>query len=109
MGYYYQAEANTRYLFHENKTAVWIMRAVFIFSAFSGVLVNGEIVWTMGDTGAGMMAWLNIVAILLLSKKGFALLKDYEEQKKAGKDPVFDPKKFDISDETGVWDKYRNQ
>ncbi len=82
MGYYYQAEANTRYLFKENKTAVWVMRVIFIFSCFSGVLVNGQIIWTMGDTGAGMMAWLNIIAILLLSKKGFAILKDYEEQKK---------------------------
>ena len=109
MGYYYQAEANTRYLFKENKTAVWVMRIVFIFSCFSGVLVNGQIIWTMGDTGAGMMAWLNIIAILLLSKKGFALLKDYEAQKKEGKDPVFDPEKFGIKDETGVWDKYKNR
>ena len=85
------------------------MRIVFIFSCFSGVLVNGQIIWTMGDTGAGMMAWLNIIAILLLSKKGFALLKDYEAQKKEGKDPVFDPEKFGIKDETGVWDKYKNR
>lgn len=109
MGYYYQAESNVRYLFKDNKKAVWVMRAVFLFSSFSGVLVNGEIIWTMGDTGAGMMAWLNIIAILLLSKKGFALLKDYEEQRKAGKDPVFDPKKFDIEDTTGVWSKFKNK
>lgn len=109
MGYYYQAESNVRYLFKDNKKAVWVMRAVFLFSAFSGVLVNGEIIWPMGDTGAGMMAWLNIIAILLLSKKGFALLKDYEEQRKAGKDPVFDPKKFDIEDTTGVWSKFKNK
>ncbi len=109
MGYYYQAEANVRYLFRENRTAVWAMRVVFLISAFSGVLVNGQVIWTMGDTGAGMMAWLNIAAILLLSKKGFAMLKDYEEQKKAGKDPVFDPAKFGIDDTTGVWGKYRNR
>lgn len=109
MGYYYQAEANVRYMLKENKIAIWVMRVVFIISCFSGVLVNGEVVWTMGDTGVGMMAWLNIIAILLLSKKGFALLKDYEEQKKAGKDPVFDPKKFGIEDETGVWERYQNR
>ncbi|KIR02707.1 amino acid carrier protein [Lachnospiraceae bacterium TWA4] len=106
MGYYYEAESNLRYLFKDKKGIQWIMRVVFLISAFSGVLVNGEIIWTMGDTGAGMMAWLNIVAIILLSKKGFALLKDYEEQKKQGKDPAFDPKKFGIDDTTGVWDKY---
>lgn len=109
MGYYYQAEANVRYLFKDKKAAVLIIRGVFIFSCFSGVLINGQIIWTMGDTGVAMMAWLNIVAILILSKKGFALLKDYEEQKKAGKDPVFAPKKFGIEDTTGVWDKYQKQ
>lgn len=106
MGYYYQAESNVSYLFKKKKTAVWIIRIVFLVSAFTGCLVNGEIIWTMGDTGAGMMTWLNIIAILLLSKKGFALLKDYEAQKRAGKDPVFDPKKFGIEDTTKVWDKY---
>lgn len=110
MGYYYQAEANVRYLLKENKVAVWIMRVVFLFSAFSGVLVNGQIIWTMGDTGAGMMAWLNIVAILFLGKKGFAILKDYEDQKKAGiVEPMFDPAKFDIEDETKVWDRYNKK
>lgn len=51
------------------------------------------------------MAWLNIIAILLLAPKGFALLKDYEEQLRSGKDPVFDPGKFDIEDNTHVWEK----
>ncbi len=109
MGYYYQAEANMRYLFKENKIAVWAVRIIFLASAFSGCVLNGEIIWTMGDIGCGSMAWLNIVAILLLSSKGIALLKDYEEQKKQGKDPMFNPEKFGISDETHVWDKYKNK
>ena len=78
---------------------------VFVFGSFSGALIDAEAIWTIGDTGAGLMAWLNIIAILLLSPKGFALLKDYEEQLRNGKDPVFDPAKFDIDDNTHVWDK----
>ena len=102
-------ERNYCYLFKGNRVSVLVMQVVFLFSAFSGVLVNGEIIWTMGDTGAGMMAWLNIVAILLLSKKAFALLKDYEEQRAQGKDPAFDPKLLDIDDKTGMWTKYQNR
>ncbi|MBQ7370951.1 MAG: alanine:cation symporter family protein [Blautia sp.] len=109
MGYYYQAESNIRYLSKENKTALWAVRILFLVSAFSGCVLNGEIIWTMGDIGCGSMAWLNIIAILLLSNKGIALLKDYEEQKKQGKDPVFHPEKFGIQDETHVWDKYQNR
>lgn len=103
IGYEYQAESNVIYLFKGNRAAVWIIRGVFVLSTFSGVLVNADIIWTMGDTGAGMMAWLNIIAIVILSKKGFAIFKDYEDQKKQGKDPVFHPEQFNIEDPMGIW------
>lgn len=109
MGYYYEAEANMNYLSHGNKAALWIFRFIFLFSCFSGVLMDGQVIWTMGDTGAGLMAWLNIIAILILSKKGFALLADYEEQKKKGLDPCFDPAKFGIDDPTHAWDRYKDR
>ena len=35
------------------------------------------------------MAWLNLIAILILRKPALKALKDYKEQKKQGKDPVF--------------------
>lgn len=38
----------------------------------------------MGDIGVGSMAWLNIIAILLLSNVAMKCFKDYEEQMKAG-------------------------
>ncbi len=103
IGYSYQAESNVNYLFKGNKAAITVMRIVFVLSTFSGVLVNGEVVWSMGDTGAGCMAWLNIIAILLMSKTVVKLMKDYEQQKKDGKDPVFDPARFGIEDTTGAW------
>ena len=42
------------------------------------------------------MAWLNIIAILILQKPALIALKDYEAQKKAGKDPVFEPDRVGI-------------
>ncbi|MDO4275129.1 MAG: alanine/glycine:cation symporter family protein [Eubacteriales bacterium] len=103
IGYEYQAESNVIYLFKGKKAAVWAMRIIFVVSTFSGVLVNADIIWTMGDTGAGMMAWLNIIAIALLSKKGVAIFKDYEKQKKEGRDPVFHPEQFGIEDTENIW------
>ena len=50
----------------------------------------------MGDIGVGIMAWLNFIAIFLLRKPALALLKDYERQKKEGKDPVYDPDDSDL-------------
>lgn len=42
------------------------------------------------------MAWLNIIAIVLLHKKAFASLKDYEIQNAQGLDPHFDPVRLGI-------------
>ena len=52
--------------------------------------------WTLGDIGVGLMAWLNIIAILFLRKPALLALKDYQKQRKAGKDPVFNPKELGI-------------
>lgn len=102
-GYCYQAESNIRYLTGNSKKAIAIARAVFLVASFLGAIVNADAVWAMGDIGYGLMAWANIIAIALLAPKAVALLKDYEKQKKKGKDPTFDPAEFGIEEETGAW------
>lgn len=102
-GYCYQAESNIRYLTGNSKKAIAIARAVFLMASFLGAIVNADAVWAMGDIGYGLMAWANIIAIALLAPKAVALLKDYEKQKKEGKDPTFDPAEFGIEEETGAW------
>ena len=102
-GYCYQAEPNIRYLTGNSKKAIAIARAVFLVASFLGAIVNADAVWAMGDIGYGLMAWANIIAIALLAPKAVALLKDYEKQKKEGKDPTFDPAEFGIEEETGAW------
>lgn len=109
MGYYYQAESNMRFIFQGKKMGTYLMRAIFLVAVFSGVIVDGQTIWSMADLGVGLMAWINIIAILILSKKVKAILQDYESQKKAGYDPMFDPKKFGIEDKTGAWDDYAEE
>ena len=78
---------------------------IFVLASFMGCLVSADAMWALGDIGYGLMAWANIIAILLLSKQASAILKDYEVQKKEKKRPVFDPAKFGISDDSGAWAK----
>ena len=106
MGYYYQAESNMRFLFKDKPAGTYLMRGIFLVAVFSGVIVDGQTIWSMADLGVGLMAWVNIIGVLILSSKVKAILKDYEQQKKAGLDPLFDPAKFGIKDESGAWDKY---
>jgi len=124
MAYYYYAETNLVYLFNRwrrrifkkhperlaeleeadmhfgddrgEKIVIWILRIGTISAVFLGSLVGSGLVWTLGDIGVGAMAWINIIAILLLSRKAFKALRSYERQKKEGKDPVFDPKEIGV-------------
>jgi len=43
----------------------------------------------MGDLGVGLMAWVNIIAILILSPLAIRCLRDFEEKKARGEDPTF--------------------
>ncbi|MCB1898715.1 MAG: alanine:cation symporter family protein, partial [Rhodocyclaceae bacterium] len=61
-----------------------------------GSVKSAGAAWDLGDVGVGLMAWLNIIAILIIQKPALLALKDYEAQKKAGKDPTFNPEKLGI-------------
>ena len=73
---------------------------------YIGSVESASLLWNLGDLGIGSMAWLNLIAILLLSKIALKVLKDYEAQKKEGKDPVFDPKNVGIEGLT-FWEERR--
>jgi alanine or glycine:cation symporter, AGCS family len=98
MAYYYIAETNLSYLERKgnNKWKTWVLRLLILVSVFYGSVKTAESAWALGDIGVGVMAWLNVIAIILLRKPAFKALKDYTTQRKAGIDPVFDPKKLDI-------------
>ena len=99
MAYYYYAETNLVYLFGKGKkehVLIWVLRFGVVGMVFFGSLYEAKAMWDLGDIGVGTMAWLNIIAILLLSRKAFKALRSYEKQKKEGKDPVFDPKEIGV-------------
>ena len=99
MAYYYYAETNLVYLFGKGKleqVLIWVLRFGVVGMVFFGSLYEAKAMWDLGDIGVGTMAWLNIISILLLSRKAFKALKSYERQKKEGKEPVFDPKEIGV-------------
>jgi hypothetical protein len=80
----------------------WALRVGMLAAVLYGSLRAAANAWTLGDIGVGLMSWLNIVAILILQKPAMQALKDYEAQKKAGKDPTFDPGALGIKNAT-LW------
>lgn len=93
MSYYYIAETNLSYLNKKGlKTwKLWLLRIFTLLSVFYGSIKTAEVAWTLGDIGVGLMAWLNIIAILILKKPALKALRDYEKQKRQKLDPHFDP------------------
>ncbi len=98
MAYYYMAETNVAYLDKkgDKKYLVNILRATILATVYYATTITAGAVWTLGDIGVGLMAWLNIIAIIILRKPAIKALKDYVDQREAGLDPVFNSKKLGI-------------
>lgn len=106
MAYYYIAETNLSYLLHKGgkKWMVHGLRVMIMGATFYGSIKTAALAWTLGDIGVGTMAWLNVIAILLLRKVAFTALRDYEQQRKMGIDPVFNAKELGIKN-AEEWEK----
>lgn len=97
IGNYCYAESNLKFICN-NKITLTIFRIICIAVIFFGAQANFSTIWDLADVLMGFMAILNILVILLLGKIAFKCLKDYTEQKKQGKNPLFDPEKLGIED-----------
>ena len=107
IAYYYIAETNVAYLTRNlrSEALIFVLRVALIASALYGCVRTSDLAWGLGDIGVGIMAWLNIVAILVLQKPALLALKDYEAQQAQGRiEPQFDPRTLGI-DNADLWVK----
>ncbi|KZE51953.1 sodium:alanine symporter [Brevibacillus parabrevis] len=88
IGNYYYGETNIEFL---KTSKLWLMlyRVSVLGMVLFGAVAKVQLVWDLADLFMGLMVVVNLIAIFMLSKVAFAALRDYQEQKKAGKDPVF--------------------
>lgn len=101
VGNYYYAEANI--LFIKNSPVLLnLFRITCLIAIFFGAQANFSTVWNLADVLMGLMALVNIFAILLLGNIAFRVLDDYRAQKKQGKDPVFQASSLNLTD-TDAW------
>ncbi|MCM2972239.1 alanine/glycine:cation symporter family protein [Larsenimonas suaedae] len=93
IGNYAYGEINIGYLFKRKpKAAIMALRVAVLGMVMAGSVANLDFVWSFADFAMGLMATTNLIAIILLAPVAFAVLKDYERQRKAGTvEPVFDP------------------
>lgn len=102
LAYYYIAETNVVYIRRTLKIpgALFVLKIALMTSTFYGAIKTANLAWGLGDVGVGMMAWLNIVGIIIIffvAKPAIKALQDYETQRKAGVEKYhFDPEKLGI-------------
>ena len=102
LAYYYIAETNVAYIRRRFKLpyGLTILKLVLMASVLFGTVRTADVAWRLGDLGVGIMAWLNIAAILIIffvSKPAIKALRDYEAQRAAGvAEYRFDPEKLGI-------------
>ncbi len=96
---YYYGETNLRFLHKSNLLLVIYRSTVLIFVCW-GAISQLEQVWTLADLSMGLMALVNLVAIVLLGNLALALLKDFDTQLSEGKEPHFDRRQFTYLDRT---------
>ena len=101
VGNYFYAEANILFI-SKNKTFLTIFRVAAAFMVLLGALNSMDIAWSLADITMGLEAVVNIIAIFLLSRIAFNCLRDYEDQKAKGIDPVFHEQNIGLHD-TDVW------
>jgi AGCS family alanine or glycine:cation symporter len=114
LAYYFIAENNVSYINKTIKMPIlrFVLKVILMSAVFYGTVAEPSAAWGMGDIGVGIMAWLNIFAIIVIffmAKPAIKALKDYERQQKDGvKIFTFDPLKLGIKKAT-FWEDRINK
>lgn len=104
---YSYAETNLIFLEHNHKAGLGLFRVIVLGMVMFGSVATLPMVWALADVSMGLMAIVNLIAIILLSGIVIKLAKDYNQQLKAGKVPTFDANDYpELKSqlEDGIWD-----
>ncbi len=104
IGNYYYGEANIRFI----STRRWVLllyRLMVGGMVLFGALASLDLAWSLADVTMGLMTICNLIAIALLSKQAFLLLRDYVQQKQAGiQSPTYTRDRIpELSDKAECW------
>ena len=103
IGNYYYGETNIQFI-STKKIYLYLYRVLVIGMVLFGSVASMQFVWSIADVFMGLMAILNLIAIVLLSNIAIKALQDYMTQRRAGKNPVFYASSIpELGDEVEEW------
>ncbi|MBM7052282.1 MULTISPECIES: sodium:alanine symporter family protein [unclassified Rothia (in: high G+C Gram-positive bacteria)] len=102
IGNYYYGESNIRFV-TENKGPMAVFRIIVLLFVFFGAIASLDLLWNTADLLNAGMVITNLVAVLILMPQVSKVLKNYEAQRAAGKEPVFHKNDLPEAD-LAAWD-----
>lgn len=104
--YNYYLGENALMVFTEHPVSRHVLRILIVGLVFLGSSAPGATsVFFFSDPMMGILALVNLLAIIMLFPIGMRMVNDYRAQLKEGKEhPVFDPEKFsDLDIDASAW------
>lgn len=105
IGNYYYCEGCMRFIFKRtpSKTFLTVFRVIAAIIVMLGAVISMQLAWDTADLFQALMVIINIPVILILARPALAALKDYMDQRKAGKEPEFKAASINLKDKTDFW------
>ncbi|MBQ9985221.1 MAG: alanine:cation symporter family protein [Oscillospiraceae bacterium] len=85
------------------KTFMRVYHILASLVIFVGAGLSADLLWNIADITMGGMTIINMPVILILSKYVFRALRDYDEQRKDGKEPTFHVKDINLPHKVDYW------
>lgn len=104
IGNYYYGESNIGFI-KDSKSGLFFFRIFVILFVLFGAIAKVQVVWDLADLFMGIMAIINLIAILQLWRIAKPVISDYIAQRKQGKDPVFYKKNIPNIGDVECWDE----
>lgn len=102
---YYLGENALQFIVGRSRSALIAFRVLVLGLILWGSMQNLGTVFAFADITMTCLAFVNLVALALLIKTGLRVMRDYDEQRRAGIErPVFDASKFvDLDIDHDAW------
>ena len=101
---FYLGENATSWMTPDNPVTFVVFRVLMLALILWGSMQDLSTIFSFADLTMALLALVNLTALFLMLKICFRLMRDYDEQSRAGLTPVFDPDKFaDLKIDREVW------